>query len=176
MLAGIYVAEVNAPLVVDLLSAQPQPFGQLGTALTERAVTGEVWLNGGDVNELHDPTVVLEVAGVAAKSGTLRVFRGSLSIAANRAGMPRPSAPGAAPICKQRIVSPIPVDLRLSRGGRLLLEIDPAKMFAGVDFALLPEGPDGVFTFEDANTPGPSLSLYNGLHRSAGVYALRWEP
>ncbi|HET9933072.1 MAG TPA: hypothetical protein VFQ35_20355 [Polyangiaceae bacterium] len=175
-LSGIYVAEVTSPLEIDVLSPQLQAFSGSGRAISEPAFAGEVWLNSGDVNAVHDSTPVLDAAGSAVKDGTSYPFAASLTIGSNRAKSPSPSTPGAAPICKQRIVSPIPVELTPRRGGHLVIEIDPARMFANVDFADLTPDRDGVFVFEDDDTPGPSLSLYNGLRRSSGVYELRWEP
>ncbi|MFZ5892416.1 MAG: hypothetical protein ACOY0T_15255 [Myxococcota bacterium] len=174
-LPGIYVAEVTSALEVDILSPVLQPFPSLGRAISEHALAGEVWLNSGDVSAAQDPAVIFDVAGTAVKDAATFPFVASLSIGTNRAKSPSALTPGAAPICKQRIVSPIPLGLTPVRGGRLVLEIDPAKMFANVDFLGLSSDRNGLLIFEDENTPGPSLSLYNGLHRSSGVYGLRWE-
>lgn len=174
-LAGIYVAEVTSALEVDALSPALQAFPRPGRAIAERARAGEVWLNGRDVSVGQDPTVILDVAGTAVKDGVARSFAGKLSIGSNRAKNPSPLTPGAAPICKQRIVSPIPLELTPLRGGRLVVVVDPAKMFANVEFSELMER-DGVLTFEDEDAPGPSLNLYNGLRRSSGVYELSFEP
>ena len=174
-LPGIYVAEIASELEVDALSPELQPFPRLGTGLSERAPTGEVWLNGGDVSADSDPTVVLDVAGEAVKDGASFPFRASLTISAkNRRKPVPPHRPGAEPICKQRIVTPIQVDVTPRRGGRLILEVDPARMFTNVDFKNLVPGSDGVFEIEDDDTPGPNRSLYDGL-RSSRSYTIHWE-
>jgi hypothetical protein len=175
-LAGIYVAEVTSGVVVDALSAEPQPFPALGYATSDRAVTGEVWLTGGDVNAESDPTVILDVAGVAAKDGTEYPFEGALTIGNNRIVPPsNPALPGAKPICKQRVVSPITVDITPHAGGRLRLRVDPAGMFANVEFSTLKARDDGSFRFEDSSENQASDNLYNGLRASAGVYSFNWQ-
>lgn len=172
-LPGVYVTEVTSGFEIDALSSELQPFPERGTAISEHAMAGEVWLTGGDVSDKSDRTVLLDVSGEARKEGETIPFRASLTIGSNRMRPAPPERPGAEPICKQRIVTPIPVDLAPNRGGRLILEIDPGRMFANVEFRELNEEQNGVFWFEDNNTPGPSLSLYNGL-TSTGSYSLRW--
>ena len=63
VLPGIYVAQLTRGLTVDTLSPELQPFPEPGEALSERALAGEVWLTGGDVNAPDDSTVILDVAG-----------------------------------------------------------------------------------------------------------------
>jgi hypothetical protein len=175
-LPGIYVAEVLSGREVDLLSAQPQAFPQPGFATTERALTGEVWLTAGDVNREASDTVVLSVAGTATRAGLSYPFEGALTIGENRVNAPTDAAlPGQHPICKQRVVSPIPLDLSLHPGGSLLLRIDPRGMFGNVDFATLSQDA-GTFRFADeSGVDQASDNLYSGLRRASGVYQLSWE-
>lgn len=176
-LAGIYVAEVPAGLDVDLLSPEPSPFPVHGDATEERARTGEVWLTGGNVNATDDPTTILDVAGVAERNGAVLPFEGELTIGANRIVPPEdPALPGGSPICKQRVVSPIPVDLALRSGGSLLVRVDPRAFFANVDFATLPEGAPGApRKFADGPENQASINLYAGLRAPVRTYAFEWR-
>jgi len=176
-LAGIYVAEVTSGVDVDLLSPEPVPFPERGYAVSEEAKTGEVWLMGGDVNQESDPTVILEVEGVARKGGAEYPFEGSITIGKNRALPPQdPALPGSNPICKQRIVTPIPIDITPRAGGRLLVRVRPQGMFANVEFSALEAdaGAVGVYRFRDDGADAPSKNLYAGLRASVGVYAFQW--
>lgn len=177
-LAGIYSAEVPGALDVDALSAVPQPFPITGDATSDRARTGEVWLTGGDVNDPSDTTVILDVAGTAARDGESHAFEGKLTIGENRVQPTPPAEPGLKPICKERIVSPIAVDITPARGGHLTLAVEPAKMFANVDFSELTPNADGTLEFDDdpATATPASTNLYIGLRASSGVYSFRFEP
>lgn len=174
-LAGIYVAEVLSGRDVDLLSGEPQAFPSMGFATTERAQTGEVWLSAGDVNQASSSTLVLRVAGRAARSGRSVPFEGKLSIGQNRiVATTDAGLPGQHPICKQRIVSPIALDLKPSPERSLLLRVDPRAMFANVDFETLSER-DGTRYFADqTGVDQGSDNLYAGLRRSSGVYEFGW--
>lgn len=174
-LPGIYVAEVLDGREVDLLSSEPQPFPGSGSATSERALTGEVWLSSGDVNQTSSSTVILRVAGRTERDGRSLTFEGKLTIGQNRS-LPVTDAalPGQHPICKQRVVSPIALDLKPSPDKRLLLRIDPRAMFANVDFATLSES-DGVLRFSDqTGVDQGSDNLYAGLRRASGVYSFGW--
>lgn len=174
-LSGIYVAEVLSGREIDLLSPEPQAFPSAGFATTERALTGEVWLARGDVNQTASSTVVLSVAGSAERAGQTFPFEAQLRIGANRVIPPTDAAlPGQHPICKQRIVSPIALDLQPAPGRDLLLRIDPRGMFGNVDFATL-TATGGTLRFADeAGVNQASDNLYAGLRRSSGVYAFSW--
>lgn len=175
-LAGIYVAQVLSGREVDLLSPKPQPFPDVGFATTEPAASGEVWLTRGDVNAAGSSPTLLRVRGRAERGGATYPFEGALSIGPNRAIPPTDAAlPGQNPICKQRIVSPIPVDLHAKPGQSLVLRIDARAMFANVDFATLDER-DGAFVFADETGKNQaSDNLYAGLRRATGVYSFSWS-
>jgi hypothetical protein len=177
-LAGVYVAEVTSPLEVDALSTEPQLFAATGEATGDLARSGEVWLSGGDVNDPDDSTVILDVAGSAERAGTSAPFEGRLTIGENRLEPSPPAEPGQRPICKERIVSPIVVDVTPVRGERLALTIDPRSMFANVDFSELAPGEDGTLEFDDdPSTATPaSTNLYIGLRATSSVYSFAFEP
>lgn len=170
LLAGVYVAQVTSGLDVDALDPTPQPFPGVGVATSERARTAELWLSGGDLFADDDATVVADVAGSATKDGETLPFAGTITIGQNRAVPPEdPAQPGARPLCKQRVVSPIEVDLALREGDALLVRVDPAGWFANVDFgALSPD--DGTYRFADDSSDQPSRNLYGGVRANAGVY------
>lgn len=178
-LPGIYVAEVTEGLDFDALDPDLQPFPGQGTTTTDHASTAEVWLfGGGDVHDLGDTTVILDVAGTAEKDGETYPFEGTVTIAQNRE-IPAPSdaLPGANPICKQRIVSPIPVDLTAAEGQSLVLRVDPRGLFANAQLSLLEKVSDDppLYRFRDDGEDAPSRALYSGLRAAIGTYSVAWE-
>lgn len=178
ILPGIYVAEVAAGIDVDILSPEPQPFPAKGAGTADRAIVGEVWLTHGDVNAEDAPFPVLEIDGTAKKGGIEIPFTGSLSIGENRATLASdPALPSQHPICRERIVSPIPVDLVPGDGGRLILRVDPRAMFVNVDFEKLeaPASDGEPYRFIDDDEGQPSINLYAGLRAREGVYRFIWE-
>lgn len=177
-LPGIYVAEVPAGLDIDVLSPALQRFPISGQATEGDARTGEVWLMGNDVNADHDPTTLLAVSGTATgTAGDVFPFEGKLTISDNRLEPPQdPSLPGARPICKQRVVSPIVLDVAVKQGGHLVLRVDPRGFFANVDFSSLtkPEG-TGPYEFVDGPSDQASNNLYDGLRAAHGTYSIAWS-
>jgi len=170
VLPGIYVAEAFGPVTVDLLSPALQPFPVQGEGTETLATTAEVWLTGGDVNARLDPTVILDVAGTAALGGASYPFQGSVTISNNRTiPVINPALPGSNPICKQRIVTPIAVNLTPTDGGVLTLRIDPRGMFQTVRFA---DAPSGVIPDTNAD---PGAALFKGLLSNEGVYQFTWS-
>lgn len=166
-LAGIYVAEVTQGLDVDLLSPELQAFGGHSVATSEHALTGEVWLMDGDVNAPNSDATILALRGEATRESERYPFSAQLTIGQNRAiPPPDPALPGANPICKQRIVSPVPVELTLDSGTGLVLRVDAAHFFANVDFSTLAPSPSDPtrYEFSDArHVNQASDSLYAGL-------------
>ncbi len=177
-LAGTYVAEVPGGLDVDVLDGALQPFPVAGSGTTTRATAAEIWLSGGDLDAEQDPTIVVEVEGIATRGGASWPFEGSITINDNRlTAAVDPAQPGAKPICKQRVVTPIAVDLTPDEGGALVLRIDPGGWFDNVAFdELAPASGDGsLYRFRDDNDDAPSRNLYAGVRASAGVYELTWR-
>jgi len=177
ILPGIYTAEELAPLDVDVLDATAQAFPQRATGTNDEARTGEVWLTGGDINADADATVIADLAGVASNPTATLPFTATITIGTANRGIQAsdPSQPSQHPICKQRIVSPIPIDLRPHDGGTLVLAIDPRTWFANVDFtALVPDGAGG-FVFPDTNTNVAGQSLFTGLRAASSTFQLTFE-
>lgn len=179
ILEGIYAAQETSGLDVDVLSPDPQPFPAPGNGTSSLAVAGEVWLTGGDVNASDDATIIVDVAGTASQSGTTYPFTASVTIGSNRAvAATNPALPGANPICKQRIVAPIPVDVVPSSTGTLLVRVDPRVWFGDVDFSQMEETADTppTYVIPDDDTTQPGTALFDGIHASAGVYTFAWQP
>lgn len=177
VLPGTYVAQVTAGVDVDLLRAEPVPFPVPGTGLQDRAANGEVWLTGnGDVNATEDKVPVFVFAGEARRGADVLPFRGSFTIGTNRTQAPRsPALPGSNPICQERIVTGIPVDLRMAEGGTLTLRADPRAIFTDVDFAALAPEADGTRVFLDRAEGQPSIAAYFALRAARGVYSFTFE-
>jgi hypothetical protein len=178
-LAGIYVAEVTTGLDVDALSPEPVRFPEAGRGTTTRARTGEIWLSGGDIDAEVDPTIVASVHGVARRPGGSFPFEGVITIGKNRVEPPSdPAAPGSSPICKQRVVTPIAIDIAPTEGGKLVVRADPRGWFTNVDFerleAISLDPPS--YRFRDDSSDQPSDNLYGGIRASGGVYSFAWEP
>src|SRR5438132_3537976 len=131
---------------------------------------------GRDVTAPRGPTAILDVAGTATKSGTSFPFQGTVTISDNRAIPPvNPALPGSNPICKQRIVTPILVDITPIDGGVLTLRVDPSGMFNTVDFATLSPAPGStILQIPDTNS-GAGAALFKGLLSNFGVYQFSWS-
>jgi hypothetical protein len=177
-----YGLEVPGSVDVDVLSHEHQQFSVAGNATTDLDQSAEIWLVVGNINTVTSTTVVASVAGVATTRGTTFPFQGSITIGQNRLIPPsNPAEPGANPICKQRIVSPIPLRIRPSVGGALLLQIDPRPWLGGVDFSTLSPGEDGTtLEIPDVSTgSGPDVAaaraFFSGVtDASAEVYEFSW--
>lgn len=195
-LPGTYVGEVRAGRDIDMLDPSPQQFPVLpgsaapGDGSTIPARVGQVWLSGPDVNSTAAQTApqtilpsVLVVEGTAMDitNEVAFAFAGSLSIPPS-AVAPNKALPGTNPICEQRIVSQIRVDITPSQGGTLILHLDPKPLFAGVDFsqfaAPLSKDPPR-YGFQDlgmSDSDQPSIKLYANLRASGPVYQFEWQP
>lgn len=181
VLPGTYVAEVTAGAVIDVLDGRPQPFPTPGIGIQDRGFTGELWLKGDDVDidAPADGSQVLDARGIARRGNDVWPFETRITVSQNRR-IPDPDLrrPGANPICRARIVSPISVDLRPSEGGQLLLRIHPEQWFSTVDFgALTPadrisDSPP-LYRIPDSLEGQPALNLWNGLKRGS-AYAMQF--
>jgi hypothetical protein len=179
ILPGIYTAEELTGLDVDVLSPTPQPFPAPGTGTDDAATTAEIWLTGGDVNAKSDLTLIADVAGTADKNGVSVPFSAHVTIGQNRLVPPSDSSqPSQHPICKQRIVTPIRVDIRPQEGGTLLVRVDPDFWFKNVDFALLDQVSTSppAYEFPDDLSTTPGQNLFNGLRAASFVYTFTFQP
>lgn len=177
ILPGLYAAEVRSSVTLNALSPELVAFEGTGQGTADRALTGELWFTGGEIDADVDNTRVLEFAGTASRQGAVFGFHGAITISRNRAiGSTDPATPGANPLCKQRIVTPIPVNLTPSSDGRLELRVLPEIWFGQVDFAKLP-GAVGIgedLEIPDTRDDSVSATLFQGL-RSTNAYSFEWE-
>jgi len=182
ILTGTYVAQELAALDVDVLSPALQPFPALAHAVTTPpALIGEVWLTRGPIDAVPSSTPVLPILTVAGSAmrtvtGDVFPFTGTVTIEDNYQASG--ATAGGNPICKKRIVTPIPAAVTLSATGGLLLRIDPCRFFTAIDFTALPAGDaPGTYRFSDdpaATDYAPTASnLYANLHSSA-PYTFSW--
>jgi hypothetical protein len=174
---GIYVAQLFGPLDVDLLSPVAVPFPSPGQGTETQARTAEVWLSGGDVNASADSTLIFDAEGTAAQDGLSYPFSATVTISANRTPqVTNPAMPGASPICHQRIVTPILVDITPRNGGALELQIDPRPIFDAVDFSQATKVSDdpAMYQIPDSNA-GPGGALFKGLSANFGVYTFTFR-
>jgi hypothetical protein len=175
-LPGIYVGEVRGGLDFDAISPVLQPFSVQGEGTSDHAQAAEVWLTGGAVDEATDPTVILELLGTAARGRDVYPFHATLHISDNRQRLATDATqPGANPICKQRIVSPIRVDLAPHASGSLVVRVQPEAWFADVDFAQMPaaQTDSGLREFADDDSDAASRALYKGL-RATAAFSVQW--
>ncbi len=178
VLPGTYVAEATKGRDIDLLNPALQVFPDYGDGIATHARVAEVWLTGtATVNQPDDATTILEIAGTADQNGSSWPFTGKLTIGKNRlAAVSDPSQPSAHPICKERIVSPIPADLTPTQGGTLVLRIDPRQLFINVDFSQLHQFSTSplAYGFADDSSDQPSISLYQALRSAGDLYQFQW--
>lgn len=179
-LPGVYVAQVLSGLTIDTLSPALQRLPEGGSGTADHAVTAEVWLAGRRVDEPDDPTIVLDVAGTAARGAESMRFEGAITIGRNRrAPSTDPARPGANPPCAQRIVTPIPTSITPTDGGALVLRVDPRPWFANVELGELePVSPGSdLRRIPDDSVSGPAFSLFKGLTSASPVtYRFEWQP
>jgi hypothetical protein len=178
VLPGIYSAEVRGGLRVDALSEERQAFSVKGNGTTEPSRAGELWLASGSIDAANDTTVILEVRGEAERDGRRWPFEAALTIGQNRLESPsNPALPGSNPLCRQRIVAPIPLpgELKLKNQGLLLLKVKPSAWFDKVDFSKFPEEGASLYRFEDRTAGQPDNALYSGLRAHSGPYHFSFE-
>ncbi len=175
-----YSGEVLDGLDVNLLSAEPQPFPNLGEGTADASPIGEVWLVNGPVDADTDLTVIARLAGTATKGATSIPFTAAFTISTDNRGINNgnPAQPGANPICKQRIVTPITAGFAPSEGGTLVVRADPRRWVTTTEFSDAPADPGvpgGVKFADDNTTNDPSKFLFSAV-RAASTYTLSFAP
>jgi hypothetical protein len=177
-LTGTYLAQETAGLDVDLLSPALQAFPSLAHGITSPpALIGQVWLTGGDIDTVASTTPILIVAGSATRQGATLPFSGTITIGANHANTSGTLA-GGDPICKERIITPIPGAVTIAPTGRLSLRIDPRPFFTNIDFSQLPlDAGSGTYVFGDDPTAAgyapTGADLYYNF-RTTQNYTFSW--
>jgi hypothetical protein len=185
-LPGTYVGEVRGGRDFDMLSSSPQLFPVAGDGSTIPAAAGQVWLTHGDVFAAADPLPVLTLDGFATRDGAAPIhFQAALVIDQSRTPAVNSALPGEHPICVQRIVSPIPLDITLAQSGTLLIRLDPSALFIDVDFSTLltcascpiPQSDGSVaYGFTNDSSNQASINLYRNLTAAGSLYRFEWQP
>jgi hypothetical protein len=135
---GRYVAEVAGGVDVNLLSPDGQPFSVTGTGTVDQALTGELWLTGGDVTSETDTTPIVTLAGTATRGTESYPFEATVTISSNRTKpVTDPSQPGLNPLCKRRIVQVAPISVDVVAHESLYVRVDPRGWFNSIDFSKL---------------------------------------
>jgi hypothetical protein len=178
---GVYSGEVRGGMTLDALSPAPVDFPVRGNGTDVLTRAAELWLTGGEIDADTDRTVLLDVAGTATSGAGTFPFEGQLTISSNRVIPPRnPALPGSNPLCRQRIVSPIPFEAQLSEGSTVTLVVDPRAYFTSVDFAELTRVSDVPLLYRFVDDQGssaqPDKALYNALRSVSGPYRLELTP
>jgi hypothetical protein len=157
--SGIYAAQVPGPVDVDLLSTDPQEFSVYGSGSADTALSWQIWLTDGDINEANLAHVV-DLQGVATRvsDGTEFSFGAVVTVNDNRLPTASdPSQPGLNPICKERIIQVGGVHLTFFPGGTLTMTIDPRGWFnLNLDFSSLPLRTGGSCL---GSAPGPTYCI-----------------
>jgi hypothetical protein len=192
---GAFVGEVRGDADIDLLDPTAQQFQVLGDGTTIPAATGQVWLthdesiSDGNLNG-PDSAPILTLQGSFEDAVGTHTFSAGITIDTTRiSGSQNSGLPGEVQICQQRIVSGIPVQVTLSQGGTLVVQVTAPALFNGVPFTDLPTAvslggtstsacltgitTDTCFTNDDGNVS--STVLFSNL-KTTGPYRFAWLP
>ncbi len=149
-----FAAQVPGGVQVNLLSTTPQEFSVYGSGSADTALSWDLWFANGDINQANTlPTATLTGYATNLSDPKQVISFGAIvninpgESGAGARGMPasNPALPGAYPICKQRIVQIVGIDLQFGQtnsnvNGALLVTVDPRAWFlaAGqIDFSQL---------------------------------------
>ena len=149
-----FAAQVPGGVQVNLLSTEPQEFSVYGSGSADTALSWDLWFANGDINQPNTlPTAMLTGYATLISDPTQVIAFGAIvninpgEDGAGARGIPAsdPALPGAYPICKQRIVQIVGIDLAFGQdnpnvNGKLLVTVDPRAWFlaAGpIDFSSL---------------------------------------
>lgn len=164
--SGRVSAQVLGPFDVDALNPEPQTPPVQASALTEPALSAELWLTEAETGPIADSlgafTSLAHFAGVARR-GELEVpFDGALTFPLTRDG-------SAYQAWLNRRIRRVPSDFLPHAGGRLRLEVDPSHFFDAVSFETL-SGDE----LRDFSEDGAAIQLRSGLAAVSG-YRFSWE-
>lgn len=167
---GQIVGEVLSTVTVELTRGQPVDFAARGTSLDARVRA---------LRLRYDAAPTLLVEGRARGPGDVELgFRGALALDDAWLG-----AAQARRIPDVRAVTGVHAELRPTRGGSLLVRIDPRALLEGCDFASLSTSPVDptdptrrLLVQPTATAPADQVMtrLFDNLRRHDGVYDARW--
>jgi hypothetical protein len=159
---------VLGPFNVDALDPEPSRPPVQASALTERALSAELWLTEAQTGPIAETfgayTSLAHFAGVARK-GELEVpFDAALAFPLTRDA-------SSYQVWLNRRIRRVPSEFVPTEGGRLRLEVDPSHFFDAVSFdTLTPD--DGT---RDFTADGAAIQVRSGLAAVSG-YTIRFEP
>jgi len=153
---GRVVAQVLGPFSIDALDPEPQRLDLQVSAVTERALSAELWLTeaqDGPVADALGPFLALaHVAGTARRDGQEVAFEGGLQF-------PEGSEQSGYQTWSNRRIRRLACDFLPSADGELQIRVDPSHFLDAVQFDSLSER-DGARGFV---TPAEQLQLRNGI-------------
>lgn len=165
---GRVVAQVLGPFTIDALDPEPTRVSVSASAVTERALSAELWLTEAEVGPVADAlgpfAALAHVAGVALRDGVEIAFDGGLQF-------PEGREQSGYQTWSNRRIRRLACDLVPSAGGELRLRVDASHFLDAVQFDGLSEG-DGARTFV---TDAEQLQLRNGIALTGG-YGFEFEP
>jgi hypothetical protein len=165
---GRVVAQVLGPFTIDALDPEPQTVAVMASAVTERALSAEVWLTEAEQGPVADAlgpfAALVHVAGVARRAETEVAFDGGLQF-------PEGREQSGYQTWSNRRIRRLACDLLPSAGGELQIRVDPGHFLDAVQFDSLSQA-DGAHTFI---TDAEQLQLRNGIALT-GAYGFGFEP
>lgn len=183
---GRVVGELLSRVTVDLAQPGRVELPDLGDGVEDAVGSADVLFwppppYAPEATKVPDPA--LSVAGVATKDGETVRFRGKLFLDETWLGQTTPGAPGRQTLTELRTISGIVARFRTAEGGALAIDVSPAALFAGADFANLADAPldpvDPTTRLLVQSTTGTGTdqvmrSLFNNLRASTGTWDVRW--
>ena len=165
---GRVVAQVLGPFSIDALDPAPLRVAVTASALTERALSAELWLTEADDGPIADAlgpfSALAHVAGTARRADRELSFDGGLQF-------PEGGELSGYQTWSNRRIRRLACNFVPSAGGELQIRIDPSHFVDSVQFDSLSEG-DGARTFA---TDAEQLQLRNGIALT-GAYAFSFVP
>jgi len=166
---GRVVAQVLGPFTLDALDPESQPLQVEASAVSERALSAEIWLTEAQAGPVADAlgpfTALAHVAGVARRGDSSVAFDGGLQF-------PESSGdPAGYQTWSNRRIRRLACDFVPNAGGELQIRVDPSHFVDAVTFDTLSEG-DDAHSFISA---AEQLQLRNGVALTA-AYTFDFAP
>jgi hypothetical protein len=160
----VYAAQVPGDVQVDLLSTAPQVFSVYGSGSADVALSWDLWLASGDINQPSSvptatvtgtATLVSDPSKVYSFGAIVGINPGESGAGARGTPASNPALPGAYPICKERILQLGGLTLPFYQGGTLTVTVDPRGWFqaaGAIDFANLEPYDNSICQLDPASS------------------------